>query len=391
MSLPADTPPAVADALGYLQHHLQELTERQNASEHVINNTLAGLTAQIQQLTQLMTGPAPAPTVAPPPSPPPVNPPPPVPSAPTKQRTRPKLPSPPDFSSEQTSGQAFLNSCTLYLRLALEQFSCDEEKIFWTLAFFKDGRAARWSENLFRQEVDTSVFPIQSWADFERQFQSQFFLVNAEADAVNALKGSSYYQGNRTVDDYLDCFLTLVSDTGYTDPRTLVVKFRRGLKTNIQGQIATMPFGRPTDTDLETWYAAARRIDQARLTNKAFQSTLRSTTTVPTRSAFPRPTPLLMLCLPQSALSPVPPRPALPVPSRGIPMDMDTIRKTRPTPPRGCYRCGKPNHLVKDCPHCLDIWRLTVEQRKELIKDLMALKDTVAEEEVGSSLEEDFV
>jgi len=304
---------------------------------------------------------------------------------------RPKLPSPPDFSSEQTSGQAFLNSCTLYLRLALEQFSCDEEKIFWTLAFFKDGRAARWSENLFRQEVDTSVFPIQSWADFERQFQSQFFPVNAEADAVNALKGSSYYQGNWTVDDYLDCFLTLVSDTRYTDPRTLVMKFRRGLKTNIQGQIATMPFGRPTDTDPEAWYAAARRIDQARLTNKAFQSTLRSTTTVPTRSAFPRPTPLSMLRLPQSALSPVPPRPALPVPSRGIPMDMDTIQKTRPTPLRGCYRCGKPNHLVKDCPHCLDIWRLTMEQRKELIKDLMALKDTVAEEEVGSSLEEDFV
>jgi len=46
---------------------------------------------------------------------------------------------------------------------------------------------------------------------------------------------------------------------------------------------------------------------------------------------------------------------------------------------------------VKDCPHCLDIWRLTAEQREELIKDLMALKDAVAEEEVGSSLEEDFV
>ena len=163
MLLPADTPPAVADALGYLQHHLQELTERQNASEHVINNTLAGLTAQIQQLTQLMTAPAPAPTVAPPPlttSPPPVNPPSPVLSTPTKQRTRPKLPSPPDFSGERTSGRAFLNSYTLYLRLALEQFSGNEEKIFWTLAFFKDGHAARWSKNLFRQEVDTSVFPI---------------------------------------------------------------------------------------------------------------------------------------------------------------------------------------------------------------------------------------
>jgi len=61
MSLPADTPLAIADALGYLQHYLQELTEHQNASEYVTNNTLAGLTAQLQQLTQLMTGPAPAP------------------------------------------------------------------------------------------------------------------------------------------------------------------------------------------------------------------------------------------------------------------------------------------------------------------------------------------
>jgi len=246
MSLPVNTPPAIADALGYLQHYLQELTERQNASEHAINNTLAGLTAQLQQLTQLMTGPAPAPTVAPPlitTSPPPVNPPSPVLSAPTKQQTRPKLSSLPDFSSEQTSSQAFLNSCMLYLCLAPEQFSCDEEKIFWTLAFFKDGRAAKWSKNLFRQEVDTSVFPIQSWADFEQQFWSQFFPVNAEADAINTLEGSSYYQGNQTVDDYLDSFLTLVSDVKYTDPWTLVVKFRRGLKTNIQSQITTMPFG----------------------------------------------------------------------------------------------------------------------------------------------------
>jgi len=72
-------------------------------------------------------------------------------------------------------------------------------------------------------------------------------------------------------------------------------------------------------------------------------------------------------------------------------MDVDIIRKTRPTPPWGCYRCGEPNHLVKDCPHRLDVQRLTTEQREELIEDLMALKDAVAEEEVGSSPEEDFV
>jgi len=72
-------------------------------------------------------------------------------------------------------------------------------------------------------------------------------------------------------------------------------------------------------------------------------------------------------------------------------MDVDTVRKVRPTPPQGCYRCGEPNHLVKDCPHRLDVQRLTAEQREELIEDLMALKDAVTEEEVGSSPEEDFV
>jgi len=278
------------------------------------------------------------------------------------------------------------------LRLAPEQFICDEEKIFWTLAFFKDRCAAKWSENLFHQEVDTGIFPIQSWVNFEQQFRSQFFPVNAEVDAINTLEGSSYYQGNWTVDDYLDSFLILASDAGYTDPRTLVVKFHRGLKLNIQSQIATIPFGRPADTDPEAWYAAARRIDQARLANEAFQSTLRSTTVTPARSAPTRPTSFSVLRFPPVALPSVLPRPPspLPAPSGGIPMDVDTVRKTCSLPPRGCYRCGEANHLVKDCPHRLDVRRLTAEQREELIEDLMALKDVVEEEEVCSAPEEDF-
>ena len=45
---------------------------------------------------------------------------------------------------------------------------------------------------------------------------------------------------------------------------------------------------------------------------------------------------------------------------------------------------------MKDCPHRLDIRRLTAEQKEELIEDLMALKDAVEEEEVCSAPEEDF-
>ena len=50
MSLPLDTPQGVTDTLGYLQHYLQELMERQHVSESNINSTLAALTVQLQQL-----------------------------------------------------------------------------------------------------------------------------------------------------------------------------------------------------------------------------------------------------------------------------------------------------------------------------------------------------
>jgi len=72
-------------------------------------------------------------------------------------------------------------------------------------------------------------------------------------------------------------------------------------------------------------------------------------------------------------------------------MDVNIVWKARSLPLRGCYRCGEANYLVRDYFHHLDVQKLTVEQWEELIKDLIALKDAVEEEEVGSALEKDFV
>ena len=49
--------------------------------------------------------------------------------------------------------------------------------------------------------------------------------LNSEAAAVNTLETTSYFQGKWMVDDYLDQFRDLIEDSGYTDPKTIVVKF----------------------------------------------------------------------------------------------------------------------------------------------------------------------
>ena len=60
-------------------------------------------------------------------------------------------------------------------------------------------------------EVDTGIFPISSWSAFEQKF----FPVNTESDTTNVLEGSSYYQSNQMVEDYLDSFQALVSNASY--------------------------------------------------------------------------------------------------------------------------------------------------------------------------------
>ena len=157
-----------------------------------------------------------------------------------------------------------------------------------------------------------------------------------EANAINALEGTSYHQGGQTVDDYLDNFQALVSDAGYTDPQMLVVKFWQGLRLGIQNQIATMPYGQPADTDPDVWYRAAQRIDQARLANKAFQSVSRSAPSALPKTISAQPSPLSVARLPPVLPLPVTPKPPLPTLSMGIPMDVDTTRKTRSLPLRGC-------------------------------------------------------
>jgi len=157
------------------------------------------------------------------------------------------------------------------------------------------------------------------------------------------LETTAYFQGKQTVDNYLDQFRDLIYDSGYTNPKTVVVKFRRGLDRRISTALAGMTYGRPSDTDPEAWFCLAVWMDQNRAVDEAFHVSHRQPY-VPTPAAS----------RPLAMSRPVPTAPAArfahsnPSPGNPVPMDIDAARKTKATPDT-CRHCGKTRHWAKEC------------------------------------------
>ena len=137
----------------------------------------------------------------------------------------------------------------------------------------KSGQAAKWATHVFKwEEENAGDSRFLDWDNFELEFCKEFCPANSEATAINKLESTTYHQRTQSVDYYLDKFLNLVAESRYTDPKTLVVKFRRGLDPQIQNAVMTMANGRPSDTTPTAWYKAARNVDWNRASNEAFWS-----------------------------------------------------------------------------------------------------------------------
>ena len=112
-------------------------------------------------------------------------------------------------------------------------FEDNSTKIVWAMSYMKSGCANCWATHEFGQEAKVSRLCFIDWDDFEDEFRKDFMPLDAEATAINVLETTAYFQGKRLVDDYLDQFCDLIYDSGYTDPKTVVVKFRQGLDCQI--------------------------------------------------------------------------------------------------------------------------------------------------------------
>jgi len=166
-------------------------------------------------------------------------------------------------------------SCRTYIRLCPESFEDDLTKVVWAMSYMKAGCAGCWATCKFEHEAKSGQLRFIDWADFEDEFWKDFMPLDSEAVAVNVLETTSYFQGRRSVDDYLDQFKDLIEDSSYSDPKTIVVKFRRGLDRRISMALAGMTYGRPADTDPEAWFRLAVRMDQNCAADEAFHTSHR--------------------------------------------------------------------------------------------------------------------
>ena len=107
----------------------------------------------------------------------------------------------------------------------------------------KSGRVAKWAARVFKwEETNGGYSKFLDWDEFWMEFQN-FCPAHLDVAAMNKLESTTYYQKGHTLYDYLDEFMDLVMEAGYSDPKITMVKFQKGLDPQIQNTITTMAYG----------------------------------------------------------------------------------------------------------------------------------------------------
>jgi len=246
----------------------------------------------------------------------------------------------------------------------------------------KTGRAALFAQRVIRYQATYKKPRFATWADFRKTFIAEFTPRDERRSALARLETTGYYQGKRSVDDYVDEFRDLVELSSYTEGLAIVVKFWKGLNRDIQDVIASIPIGRPEDDDPEAWYSAALRAEENWRTNDLFHGPPR-TNPKPTGGMFSTPWLVPATWTPK-------PTPQNPTPTGANPP------RTKEVTPDACRRCGKPGHWAKDCEKCFDIRYMSTDEKEDWLQgvaieaDTRDLEDELEEEKGPERSPEDF-
>ena len=304
----------------------------------------------------------------------------------------PKPARPDIFSGDRSRGKEWIRTILHYIELRPQEFTSDGTRIGWTLSFFKEGRANGFAQEAYDyKERHDGQWKWTTWDEFLNDFRSEFYEQEAETIAFLKLEATEYFQGKRSASDYCDAFQKLVREAALTDRRTIVSKFRRGLRRDIDEQIAK-DIGLILD-DPDRWYSKAKDYELIAKFNKAYHNT----GPPPTRNFFPYKSPTTQ----QPSNPPTTPRstPETP-PERSTPDPLPTPT-TRPQDARSklksrlkCWNCNKEGHPSWLCPDNETERKEQVRVTELVHEDVLALArlgmELVQEEDRMEREEQDF-
>jgi hypothetical protein len=223
--------------------------------------------------------------------------------------------------------------------------------------------------------------PYNTWQEFVQEFISEFCPKNEVQMPRIDLKTSKYFQGSRTVDEYVDEFHRMIAHACYMEGFHIMLKFWQGLNPKIQHYVACLTSGRPSDKNPHEWYVAAILCDENCITNKAFK-TSSCIATHPEMSSLTS----MMFCRPPVKVANASPsllQYAPPVATASNPSQTTTLTPAQVigTTPVMCFQCGQSRHLQTDCPKCFDIQYMDFEKRQTFAQDTFTKLNMLEAEE----------
>ena len=109
------------------------------------------------------------------------------------------------------------------------------------------------AQRLLRSETELGTVPFPSLRSFLKHFEQEFCPENERAVALTTLVSGGYYQGGKSVNEYIDDFKELINLARASDAALNVMTFRKGLDPTIEKDIAVSQH--PVDLDgLQAWY-----------------------------------------------------------------------------------------------------------------------------------------
>ena len=137
------------------------------------------------------------------------------------------------------------------------------------LSFFKTDHTAHFANKVLCSWRKGKAY-YSDWDTFEEDFIKHFCLKDQQLSAITKLKGTSWYQGRDSVEDYINRFQEPIDILEYSNNKTIVVKFQKGLDPGIQNKVALLGNLAPDFNDPRGWYKVSIRVAQNKEANDTF-------------------------------------------------------------------------------------------------------------------------